>query len=243
MKRRIVESNTKRYSKNLKASLIAVLCVFITFSNSENTIATPLGILKLPVSRKIFNVSARIYFKNITLKSLRGLSKTERIDYLLQEALNKGILRYSELFRLRNYFLQIPDGDKRLLIILQKLERLRSLNKTEISLLKTGRFSIYKDHIVVKRQVFDPLAKDALGRTNIERMKLGLAPIGKDGKPVELHHLEQDANGIIVEVLNSEHKKYYKELHYHKTVSEIDRNSFNQWKKNYWKERAKEFEE
>ena len=72
-------------------------------------------------------------------------------------------------------------------------------------------------------------------------MKLGLAPIGKDGKPIELHHLEQDANGIIVEVLNSEHKKYYKELHYHKINSEIDRTSFNQWKKKYWKERAKEF--
>ena len=241
MRRRTAESNMKNYSKNLKVLLIIALCVFITFP--KNTVATPLGILKLPVSKKVFSTSAPIFFKNITLESIRGLSKIERIDYLLQEASNRGILRYSELFRLRNYFLQIPDGDKRLLTTLQKLERLRSLNKTEISLLKTGRFSIYKDHIVVKRQVFDPLAKDALGRTNIERMKLGLAPIGKDGKPVELHHLEQDANGIIVEVLSSEHKKYYKELHYHKTVSEIDRNSFNQWKKNYWKERAKEFKE
>jgi len=231
----------KNYSRLLKVLLITALCIFITFL--KNTVATPLGILKLPVNRKVFiSTSARIFFKNITLESLRGLSKIERIDYLLQEAVNKGILRYSELFRLRNYFLQIPDGDKRLLTTLQKLERLRGLNKTEISLLKTGRFFIYKDHIVVKRQVFDPLAKDALGRTNVERMKLGLAPIGKDGKPVELHHLEQDANGIIVEVLSSEHKKYYKELHYHKTTSEIDRNSFNQWKKNYWKERAKEFE-
>ncbi len=231
----------KNYSQNLKILTIIALCTLFTFS--ENTIASTLSMLRLPVSKKIFSASARICFKNITLKSLRGLSKTERIDYLLQEAVNRGILKYSQLFKLRSYFLQLPDGDRKLLTILQRLEKLKNLNKTEISLLKTGRFSIYKNHIVVKRQIFDPLAKDALGRTNIERMKLGLAPIGKDGKPVELHHLEQDANGIIVEVLSSEHKKYYKELHYHKTVSEIDRNSFNQWKKNYWKERAKEFEE
>lgn len=241
MKRKTVKNNIKNYSQSLKILTIITLCTLFTFS--ENTIASTLSMLRLPVSKKIFSASARVCFKNITLKSLRGLSKTERIDYLLQEAVNKGILKYSELFKLRSYFLQLPDGDKKLLIILQRLEKLKNLNKTEISLLKTGKFSIYKNHIVVKRQIFDPLAKDALGRTNIERMKLGLAPIGKDGKPVELHHLEQDANGIIVEVLSSEHKKYYKELHYHKTVSEIDRNSFNQWKKNYWKERAKEFEE
>ena len=241
MKQKIARNNMKDYLWNPRILIIIALYALLAFS--KDTIASTLSMLKLPVNKKIFSASARISFKNITLKSLRGLSKTERIDYLLQEAANKGILKYSELFRLRNYFLQLPDGDKKLLTILQKLERLKSLNKTEISLLKTGKFSIYKGHIVVKRQVFDPLAKDALGRTNIERMKLGLAPIGRDGKPVELHHLEQDANGIIVEVLSSEHKKYYKELHYHKTVSEIDRNSFNQWKKNYWKERAKEFEE
>lgn len=241
MKRKNVKSNMKNCLKNLRTILITATCVIVAFSKS--TTATPLSILKLPVSKKIFGVSTRTFFKNITLKSLRGLSKAERVDYLLQEAVNRGILRYSELFRIRNYFLQTPDGDRKLLTVLQRLERLKNLNKTEISLLKTGTFSIYKEHIVVKRQVFDPLARDALGRTNIERMKLGLAPIGKDGKPVELHHLEQDANGVIVEVLSSEHKKYYKELHYHKTVSEIDRNSFNQWKKNYWKERVKEFTE
>lgn len=241
MKRKTARNNMKDYLRNLRILIIIALYALLAFS--KDTIASTLSMLKLPVNKKIFSASARISLKNITLKSFRGLSKTERIDYLLQEATNKGILKYSESFRLRNYFLQLPDGDKKLLATLQKLERLRNLNKTEISLLKTGKFSIYKNHIVVKRQVFDPLAKDALGRTNIERMKLGLAPIGRDGKPVELHHLEQDANGIIVEVLSSEHKKYYKELHYHKTVSEIDRNNFNQWKKNYWKERAKEFEE
>jgi len=238
---KIAKSNLRNYSKNPK--LLPIIAAIISVIFPKSATAIPVNIVKLPVSKKVFNLSNRIFFKYITIKSLQGLSKVERIDFLLQKAVDSGILRYSELFRLRNYFLQIPDGDKRLLTILQKLERLRNLNKTEISILKTGKFSIYKNHIVVKRQIFDPLAKDALGRTNIERMKLGLAPIGKDGKPVELHHLEQDANGIIVEVLSSEHKKYYKELHYHKTVSEIDRNSFNQWKKNYWKERAKEFEE
>lgn len=30
--------------------------------------------------------------------------------------------------------------------------------------------------------------KDVMGRTNLDRMKKGLAPLGPDGKSINLHH-------------------------------------------------------
>jgi len=50
----------KNYLENLKASLITALCVIIAFS--KNTVATPLGILKLPVSISVIGF-AQISFK------------------------------------------------------------------------------------------------------------------------------------------------------------------------------------
>ncbi len=118
----------------------------------------------------------------------------------------------------------------------------RGISYIEKQILKSARFKKVNGRIVAQRNVFDPYQRDALGRTNIERMKQGLAPIGYDGKPVELHHLKQEEDSIIVEMLSSEHKKFYKELHRYKQNSEINRMEFNKWRVNYWKERAKEFE-
>jgi len=125
----------------------------------------------------------------------------------------------------------------------KKIIKIRRITKLEKKIIKSGKEVNFLGKTVVKRDfIFDPKAKDGLGRTNIERMKQGLAPIGKDGKPIELHHLKQQDNGKIVELLNTEHKKYSKTLHRYTNKSEIDRNEFNKWKKQYWKERAKDFE-
>ena len=119
----------------------------------------------------------------------------------------------------------------------------RKIGLIEKELLKNAKYVEVYGKVVAKRNdIFDPYYRDALGRTNIERMKQGLAPIGVDGKSVELHHLKQEDDGIIVEVLSSEHKSYYKELHRYKSQSEIDREDFNRWKMRYWRKRAEDFE-
>lgn len=114
----------------------------------------------------------------------------------------------------------------------------RGLSFIERQILKTAK---YNGKIVAQRKIFDPCKRDALGRTNVQRMLQGLAPIGYDGKPVELHHLKQENDGIIVEMLSSEHRGHYKELHRYKKISEINRDEFMKWKMQYWKTRAKEF--
>ena len=49
--------------------------------------------------------------------------------------------------------------------------------------------------------------------TNIERMESGRAPIGYDGKSVNLHHVDQTDTGGLIEISASEHQSRYSELH------------------------------
>ena len=83
----------------------------------------------------------------------------------------------------------------------------------------------------------------AKGRTNIERMEQGLAPIGHDGKSINLHHKDQTNNSDILEITATEHRKRYAELHTNtgQTPSQINRKEFSNWRSRYWRNRAKEF--
>ncbi|WP_165043748.1 HNH/ENDO VII family nuclease [Adlercreutzia sp. ZJ138] len=47
--------------------------------------------------------------------------------------------------------------------------------------------------------------KDDKGRTNLERMKQGLAPLTKNGETIELHHVGQNADGTLAMLTTSEH--------------------------------------
>lgn len=81
--------------------------------------------------------------------------------------------------------------------------------------------------------------------TNIERMETGRAPIGFDGKSVELHHLKQTPEGPIAEMSHESHNKYSSVIHNnpqkHQTL--IERKKFDKWREEYWKERAKGYRE
>ena len=83
--------------------------------------------------------------------------------------------------------------------------------------------------------------KDVTG-TNLERMASGRAPIGVDGKPVNLHHLIQIDNAGVAEVTATFHQEYSQTLHINPNTmeSDIDRSSFNEWREKYWQHRAEE---
>ena len=87
--------------------------------------------------------------------------------------------------------------------------------------------------------LFDPNAEFE-GETNLQRMGRGVAPIGTDGKSIELHHMLQSHDGPIAEVTSSFHKQNYSVLHINPNSipSGIDRSDFNAWKRKYWKDRA-----
>jgi hypothetical protein len=120
----------------------------------------------------------------------------------------------------------------------------RRMTNIEIQLIESGKKVNFSGQYFIRRNdLFSPKFQDATGRTNIERMDRGLAPIGKDGSPINLHHMKQQNSGTIAEVSHTEHKTYSDIFHRYagKNQSEIDRAAFDKIRSAYWKDRAKEF--
>ncbi|APM39147.1 HNH/ENDO VII family nuclease [Clostridium kluyveri] len=94
-----------------------------------------------------------------------------------------------------------------------------------------------------RNDIIDPNKIDKMGRTNIERMEQGLAPLGTDGKSINLHHMTQTNESAIAEVTRTFHQENKSIIHINPNTipSGIDRNAFNSLRKSYWKNRANDF--
>ena len=111
-------------------------------------------------------------------------------------------------------------------------------------------YQIYKNAGLVEAEIdgrkclinpnVDMSQKDAFGRTNKERMEQGLAPLDKNGNPIELHHFGQKSDSPLAELSQEQHrgKDSYSVLHDTKKDSEIDRKAFDGERENHWKARA-----
>jgi hypothetical protein len=106
---------------------------------------------------------------------------------------------------------------------------------------KTTKFNNVK--VYQRDDIINPNMKDARGRTNLERMKKGLAPLGPDGKSINLHHMTQRNESSIAEVTQTFHKENSSVIHINPNTipSGINRTEFNKWKTDYWKNRANDF--
>ena len=93
---------------------------------------------------------------------------------------------------------------------------------------------------------FNYVDKDT-GETNLQRMLRGNAPIGRDGKPIELHHVLQKEVGPMAEIHETTHQEYKRILHGLKAYGESFRNDktldkqYKNFKNLYWKWRAKQY--
>lgn len=76
--------------------------------------------------------------------------------------------------------------------------------------------------------------------TNLERMASGRAPIGNDGRPINLHHMTQTQDGAIAEVTQSFHQQNFGTIHINTggLPSGINRGEFDAWRADYWRSRA-----
>ena len=90
------------------------------------------------------------------------------------------------------------------------------------------------------RDDLDLEQKDEFGRTNKERMENGLAPLDKNGKPIELHHIGQKSDSPLAELTQEEHRGKGNDgiLHDKNKDTEIDRIAFREEKEEHWKTRA-----
>ena len=119
----------------------------------------------------------------------------------------------------------------------------RRMTNSEMEIVNSGIKTKFAGNDFIKRdELFDPRKIDGAGRSNVERMRGGLAPIGKDGQPINLHHMKQQNNGVIVEASHTEHKDNSGSWHRYTRISEIERDNFNyRTRPAYWKERANDF--
>lgn len=85
------------------------------------------------------------------------------------------------------------------------------------------------------------------GISNLQLMQGGFAPIGTDGRPIQLHHILQMENGAVVEIREVTHREFKRTLHGLVTNGDSFRNDpilkrqFNSFRKQYWKWRAEEY--
>jgi filamentous hemagglutinin len=93
-------------------------------------------------------------------------------------------------------------------------------------------------------QVLRHARRTIITGTNIERMSSGRAPIGLDGKPINLHHLIQTEKGALAEMTQTFHQQNGKTIHINPNSipSGIDRPKFDKWKEAYWINRAKTYQ-
>lgn len=91
----------------------------------------------------------------------------------------------------------------------------------------------------------DPAKTDASGNTNLQRMQKGNAPVGTDGLPVNLHHMQQsETKGGLMELSSTTHHQNHSMLHINSgsnIPSGINRSVFTKMKQSYWKQRAQYF--
>jgi hypothetical protein len=102
----------------------------------------------------------------------------------------------------------------------------------------------FQDKTVIQdNSTFDPNRINDDGRTNIQRMSDGQAPIGYDGRPVNIHHIDQTNTGSVMEIQETMHQRNHNTLHRNtgQSPSLIDRPEFSIWRADYWQWRGSQF--
>ena len=98
------------------------------------------------------------------------------------------------------------------------------------------------DNTALIRNDIDWNMVDEKGKTNEERIERGLAPIGKDGNLIELHHIGQHQDSPLAELTFKEHRcdGNYSILHDRTMATEVhgEGNTWQQQRQDYWKSRA-----
>ncbi len=107
-------------------------------------------------------------------------------------------------------------------------------------------YAIYKNANLIPTQLTDGtwafLRKidwtlvDSYGRSNVQRVANGLAPIDPTGMPYELHHIGQRADSPLAILTNAEHhaKTNYSILHYAETGKDIAEEAWKAQKQALW---------
>jgi len=94
-----------------------------------------------------------------------------------------------------------------------------------------------------RNDLINPALVDARGRSNLQRMQQGLAPIGPDGKSINLHHTIQTGDSPLAEMTATFHQQNSRVIHINPNTipSGIERPGFDAFRRDYWINRANDF--
>ena len=113
---------------------------------------------------------------------------------------------------------------------LEEAEVLKKANLVDVEI--NGKKCLIKKDINMKQT-------DDKGRTNMDRMKQGFAPLDKKGRSIELHHIGQDKESPLAELTSDEHDKIpnYPGSDVHK---DENKTNWHEERKEHWKKRGEE---
>ncbi|WP_302273020.1 HNH/ENDO VII family nuclease, partial [Brachyspira aalborgi] len=101
-----------------------------------------------------------------------------------------------------------------------------------------GKKCLIKPDIDMEQKSIDPFRGKM---TNAERMEKGLAPLDKNGKPIQLHHIGQRPDSPLAELTFEQHRTggNHTILHDNSKPTEVhgDGNQWDPERENHWKNR------
>ena len=169
------------------------------------------------------------------LSNFRMVEEKKIIEKLFQEVNTNSEIKKSERVK-------IEEDSSYSVIVNESIQSVDELNIYQNAQLEEKTVN---DRLALCKGDIDSELKDDLGQSNLERMDKGNSPLDQDGKPIELHHVGQNADSPLAELSRDEHrgKENFTVLHDSTLESKIDRVSFNKEKSEHWKERAEQLRE
>jgi hypothetical protein len=221
------ELSNPEYEKILQEQLtLAKVTPLESLREQNNQIIQKFKERELPNS-EYKNILREPFMKSTPLESLR-----EQNNQIIQEVKeNKRGLTEDEKKEIKEAHPDWPD---------KIIDAIGSWEEYEIYDRAGLKYSEINGKPCLIRSDIDMNQKDEFGRTNKERMEQGLAPLDKNGKPIELHHIGQKPDSPLAELTQEEHRGRGNDtiLHDKTKPSEIDRGEFQKEKEDHWETRA-----
>jgi hypothetical protein len=135
---------------------------------------------------------------------------------------------------------EIDDGNGKKITRSEIEDEFETLVSTHYKKIKSANNTFYYNPGFIPNTI-----KDSEGRTNLERINDGIAPIGFDGESMNIHHITRHQPGIFVLISETMHQQKSLHLHfrdkkYYPQPKAIDRNEFNHIKQDLFSKLYKE---
>lgn len=197
----------------------------------ENT--SPNTLLNQSQGHKYTIHSTSMYFQKIETRSPQTLIEKERISEGGSRGKIEGGLSAAEKAEIRK---ARPDFPNKVIDAINSFKEYKIYDNAGLVNAEING----KPCLINKNIDYDQ--KDAWGQTNRERMEKGLAPLDKNGRPFELHHVGQKESSPLAELTFEEHRCNGNDIILHdknkQTEVHGEGNTWDRERRDHWVSRA-----